>query len=72
MGTGRSKQRWVALAARYLSVIFILPSTLLLGYGLGCWMDETLGTTPWLLMLFLILGAVAGFLYVFRLLGTEK
>ena len=72
MGANRKDRKWVVLVARYSSVIFILPSALLIGYGIGRWLDEVLGSSPWLLMLFLILGSAAGFLYLFRLLGTGR
>jgi ATP synthase protein I len=36
------------------------------GLGLGWWLDMTFDTTPWLLLLFGILGFAAGLLNVFR------
>ena len=32
-----------------------------LGLAFGYWMDQVFGTKPWLTMIFLILGIVAGF-----------
>lgn len=37
-----------------------------IGLAMGYWLDRWLGTTPWLTMLFALLGIVAGFLNFFR------
>ena len=37
-----------------------LVACVLVGAGLGWWLDKTLGTTPWLMILLLLLGAGAG------------
>lgn len=41
------------------------------GFGLGWYLDKWLGTTPWLLLLFLPLGATAGILNVMRAAKVE-
>jgi ATP synthase protein I len=41
---------------------------LLIGYGL----DRLLGTTPWLTMVFLLFGIVAGFINLFRDVGLIR
>jgi ATP synthase protein I len=38
-----------------------LVSATFVGLLLGYWLDRWLGTKPWLLLLFLVLGIVAGF-----------
>lgn len=43
-----------------------LVAALGVGVGIGLLLDRWLGTTPWLMLLFFILGAVAGFLNVYR------
>lgn len=45
-----------------------LGLSVLIGLFVGQYLDEWLGTEPWLLLLFLILGMVAGFRSIFRLL----
>lgn len=45
-----------------------LGLSVLIGLFIGQYLDEWLGTEPWLLLLFLILGMVAGFRSIFRLL----
>lgn len=32
-----------------------------LGWGIGYWLDGWLGTQPWLMLVFLLLGVAAGF-----------
>ncbi|MBI4446210.1 MAG: AtpZ/AtpI family protein [Acidobacteria bacterium] len=61
-----------SLLAEYSSIIFVLPSSLLVGYLIGEWLDRRWGTFPWLSMLFLLLGGGAGFLQVFRILNRKR
>ncbi len=44
-----------------------LVSALVVGVALGYMLDRWLGTKPWLLILFFVLGSAAGLLNVFRL-----
>lgn len=37
-----------------------------IGLASGMWLDQRLGTTPWLMLLLLVLGLVAGFRNVLR------
>lgn len=37
-----------------------------IGWGIGYWLDLQLGTDPWLMLVFLLLGVAAGFKGVFR------
>ena len=43
------------------SVGFATVISTLLGFWFGLYLDGVFGTTPWLMLLFLILGVVAGF-----------
>ncbi len=43
-----------------------LVSALAIGVGIGLLLDYWLETTPWFMLLFFILGSVAGFLNVYR------
>ena len=45
-----------------------LGFSVLLGLFIGQYLDGVLGTEPWLLLLFLLLGAGAGFRRLYRLL----
>ncbi len=43
-----------------------MVSALFVGAGMGWLLDEWLGTKPWLLLVFLLLGAAGGMLNVYR------
>lgn len=43
------------------------PVAMAIGYFWGKWMDELLGTGPWLTIVFSILGITAGFVNLFRI-----
>ena len=45
-----------------------LVSALVVGVAIGYLLDRWLGTKPWLLILFFVLGSAAGMLNVFRLM----
>jgi F0F1-type ATP synthase assembly protein I len=60
------------LFARYSSIIFILPACLFVGFLIGSYLDDWLGTQPLLTVGLLLLGAVAGFVQVFRLLRADQ
>ncbi len=45
-----------------------LGLSVLIGLFIGQYLDDRLGTEPWLLLLFLIFGMAAGFRSIFRLL----
>jgi ATP synthase protein I len=42
-----------------------------LGVFIGLWLDDELGTSPWLLLLFIAFGLVAGFRGVLRAVARE-
>lgn len=64
----REQGRLRALSGTALaSVIGIqLVVSILLGVGIGYLLDRWLGTEPWLLVLFFVLGAIAGFREMIR------
>jgi ATP synthase protein I len=43
-----------------------------IGWGIGYWLDGQLGTTPWLMLLFLLLGVAAGFKGLLRASRTMQ
>jgi ATP synthase protein I len=43
-----------------------IVAALIVGAGIGILLDRWLGTTPWLLVVFFILGSAAGMLNVYR------
>ena len=57
-------QGWLRFSAMGLE----LGLAVIVGLLLGQWLDSRFGTDPWLTLLFLIFGMVAGFRSVYRLL----
>jgi len=53
-----------------VSVGFTLVVATLLGYLGGNWLDGRFGTQPWLGVVGLLLGAAAGFVQLFRIVGA--
>jgi ATP synthase protein I len=45
-----------------------LVAALLIGVGIGWGLDHLLGTSPWLLLVFFLFGAVAGMLNIYRVM----
>ncbi|MGH7050301.1 MAG: AtpZ/AtpI family protein [Acetobacteraceae bacterium] len=43
-----------------------MVASLVVGVAIGWWLDRVLGTAPWLLLLFVVLGTGAGILNVWR------
>lgn len=65
------KRRFYRMLAQYSSIIFVLPSSLLAGYFIGYVLDGYFETFPWLSLVFIFLGAAAGFFEVFRILSKK-
>jgi ATP synthase protein I len=48
----------------------MLAACIFVGTGLGVWLDRWLGTRPWLTIFFMLLGIVAGFYNVFKIVSA--
>jgi len=48
-------------SAQLASVGLEMGLAVLIGWGIGSWLDRKLGTAPWLMILFLLFGSAAGF-----------
>lgn len=46
-----------------------IVAALIVGVAIGYFLDRWLGTKPWFLLLFFVLGSAAGFMNVFRVVG---
>ena len=57
--------------AELSSIALILPSSIAVGLFSGYLLDRWLGTAPWLLLIFTVLGIVSGLLSLFRALKKE-
>jgi len=60
----KTKRAYNALSAS--SVGLELGIAVMVGLFGGMWLDNRFGTTPWLMLVFLVLGLVAGFRNVLR------
>jgi len=52
--------RYLREAGPYLDASWTMTAALLLGLGLGWWLDRKLGTGPWLMLGGILLGIVVG------------
>jgi ATP synthase protein I len=57
--------------AELTSIGLMLPSSIAVGLFMGYFLDRWLGTEPWLLLIFTVLGVVSGLLSLFRALRKE-
>ena len=48
----------------------MLPSSIAVGLFFGYWLDKRLGTNPWMLMIFTLLGVASGLIALVR--GISK
>ncbi len=69
-GSGPRQAANASAFARGFRLSTELVAGVLVGAGLGWLLDHWLGTTPWGLMLFLLLGFAAGVLNVMRAAGV--
>ena len=67
MDNPEDKQKRVRQIGAYITVPFVLAVPPVLGWFIGSWLDKKLGTGPYLMYLFLLIGFVAGFREVFRI-----
>lgn len=51
-----------------LSIVFAI----FIGLGIGYWLDTRLGTWPWLTMIFLIFGIIAGYRNYYRFAKRQQ
>jgi ATP synthase protein I len=61
-------RKWAAMS----SLGLMLPSSIIVGLFFGYLLDSFLGTHPWMLLLFLLLGTVSGFYSLLRGLNKYK
>lgn len=52
----------------YITVPFVLAVPPVLGWLIGSWLDQTLATAPYLMYMFILLGFVAGFRELYRII----
>ncbi len=62
------KQKRARQIGAYITIPFVLAVPPVLGWFVGNWLDQKLGTEPYLMYLFLVLGFVAGFRELYRII----
>jgi ATP synthase protein I len=62
------KKKQYKQLARYSSIGLEMGFSVAIGAAMGYFLDKYFNTTPWLMILFLILGIVAAFRSLFRLM----
>lgn len=58
--------KWLVNAARVSSLPLQLVAATAVGYLLGNWLDHRFGTSPWLMVVCVMLGAIGGFIEIIR------
>ncbi len=69
----KKRKEWRLLAmASSMGISMVLATVI--GLALGLWLDGLLGTKPWLTLIFLVVGIVAGFrnLYIIGKRATKN
>lgn len=61
------KNPWVQ-TGEILSIGLLILLSTLIGLGIGYWLDKRLGTAPWLVFIFTVLGLMAGLYEAIRIL----
>ena len=57
----RETRRAYKELAYYSSLGLSVALAIFIGLGIGIWLDRKFDTAPWLMLIFLILGIIAGF-----------
>jgi len=76
MAPGKSEQpafRSLRAAGMVSAIGILLVVSTAIGYFFGSWLDRKLGTDPWFMLVFTILGIAAGFIEMIKLvIAAEK
>jgi F0F1-type ATP synthase assembly protein I len=69
--TPEQKRNWILQLANYSQLAFIFPAATVVGWLIGAALDRWLHTT-WLYLAGLILGIIAGFVELIRLVTSSE
>ena len=58
---------WMRKAGQASSVGLVFVAATFIGYFFGSWLDRRFGTEPWLMLVFTLLGIVAGFVEMIKI-----
>lgn len=62
-----NRQKWMRNAAQASTIGIVLVVATFIGYAIGHYLDRIFGTEPWLMLLFTVMGIIAGFIEMFRI-----
>lgn len=62
-----NRRRWTRNAGLASTIGIVMVVATFIGYMVGSWLDNKLGTSPWLMFVLSLMGIVAGFIEVFRI-----
>jgi ATP synthase protein I len=62
--------KWIRAMGQASSVGLVLVISIAIGYFFGSWLDSKLGTGPWLMLAFTLMGVAAGFIEVIRIVSN--
>lgn len=68
---GKPRRPDLRRLAELTSIGLILPSSIAVGLFFGYYLDRWLGTAPWLLLTFTVLGIASGLISFFRAVKKE-
>jgi ATP synthase protein I len=72
MADNKQERRELFKSIGFLSGVGIsMVAATFIGFGMGYYLDQRFGTSPWLKMVFLLLGIVAGFRNIYILTARE-
>lgn len=63
----KNRYRWIRGAGQASTIGFVLVFSIFIGYFIGSWLDRVFHTSPWLMLLFSLMGVAAGFIEVIRI-----
>lgn len=70
MATGEDKKKLYKKVVRYSAIGLEMGFSVAIGVAIGYFLDRFLRTGPWLTLIFLILGVIAGFRSLFSLMKS--
>jgi ATP synthase protein I len=62
-----NRSDWVRKAGLASSIGIMFVGSTLLGAAFGWWLDKKLGTSPWLMLVFTLLGTAGGFIEMVKI-----
>jgi len=65
-------RKYIRQLADASSIGFQLAFSIFIGLGIGWWLDGVVGTFPWLTLIFMAMGVVAGFLNYYRFAKRQQ